>query len=117
MARTKTSLEERILKLKYELLELHEEYLTRLYFETMPEYDPSYKYCYATSNMYIPYEKQSVDGWLRAVKRHMATRRRAHGGGKTSAIVVSIPTNLSSQGVEQWVSYASEKLRKSATKN
>lgn len=92
MALAKTSLEERILKLKLELLELYEEYVTRIYFETMPVYEPTYKYCYATSNMSIPYEKQSVEGWLRAVKQHMETRGTGHGGGKTSAIVVSVPT-------------------------
>lgn len=116
MARTKLSLKERIRQLKFELMELDEQYKTQLYFETMPEYDPVYKYCYATSNMKIRHEHQHLDHWLRAVKKHMATRSAGHGGAVSSAVVVSVPIGLSDKGVTEWVNYASDLLCKQATK-
>lgn len=114
MPRTKLSLDERIRQLQYELLELEEEYKTQLYFETMPAYDPTYEYCYATSNMSIRFEHQHLDHWLRAVKKHMATRLTGHGGAVSSAVIVSVPIGLSASGVEEWLSYVTTKLRKQA---
>lgn len=117
MARTKVSLDERVKQLEYELLELESEYKTQLYFETMPEYNPTYKYCYATSNLKIPDPLHHMDYWLRAVIKHMATRRAAHGGALTSAMLVTVPVGFSDKGIENWLSYATEQLRKQAKKH
>jgi hypothetical protein len=117
MARTKRSLDERIRELEHELVELEEQYKTQLYFETMPEYDPMYKYCYSTSNMKISNVHHHVDHWLRAVIKHMATRRTGHGGASTSAVLVSVPVGFSDQGIENWLSYVTEQLRKQAKKH
>jgi hypothetical protein len=114
MARTKSNLVERIKQLEFELFELKEQYATQLYFETMPEYDPVYKYCYASSNRSIPYPLQSMDAWLRAVMKHMASRSTGHGGANTSAILVSVPIGLSDKGVEFWLNLTIEKLRREA---
>jgi len=116
MARAKRNLEDRIRELKLELEELGEQYKTQLYFETMPEYDPIYKYCYSTSNRSIPHEHHHVDHWLRAVIKHMATRRAGHGGASTSAILVSVPLGFSEKGIDNWLAYETEKLRKVALK-
>jgi len=85
-----------------------------LYFETMPEYDPMYKYCYSTSNMKIPSVNQSVDSWLRAVNKHMKLRREGHGGGVSSAMIVSVPLLQSERMKEIWLAYQMDKLRKAA---
>ena len=110
-------MDERIRELEIELAELKEEYVTQLYFDTMPEYDPMYKYCYSTSNRGVPYEYQHIDYWIRAVMRHMATRREGHGGASTSAVLVSVPVGFSDQGIERWLSYVTEQLRKQAKKH
>jgi hypothetical protein len=117
MPRNKLNLEERIRQLKFELMELEEQYKTQLYFETMPEYDPVYTYCFSTSNRTIPYEHQHIDHWIRAVMKHMATRPFGHGGASTSAVLVSVPLGLSDKGVEAWVDYGSTLLKKAANKH
>ena len=80
----------------------------------MPDVNPSYQYCYATSNFTIPAEHQSVDAWLRAVIKHMALRRPGHGGEVTKALLISIPTNLKEIGMDAWIDYETRKLRKQA---
>lgn len=100
---------------KLKIAELEDELLTQTYFETMPEYGPTYKYCFQTSNIHIPYPNQSIDNWIKAVIRHMATRSFGHGGADTKAILVSIPENISEKGREEWLSYINDKLRKAAT--
>jgi len=117
MARTKRSPNEHIKQLELELLELEEQYITQLYFETMPEHDPMYKYCYSTSNMSVPYQYQHIDYWLRAVIKHMATRSTGHGGASTSAVLVSVPIGMSEEGIEKWVVYQTATLRKAAFKH
>ncbi len=117
MPRSKVSLDERVKQLEYELLELESEYKTQLYFETMPEYDPTYKYCYSTASRQIPAVHHHIDFWLRAVIKHMATRRAGHGGALTSAMLVSVPVGFSDRGIEHWLSFATEQLRKQAKKH
>lgn len=102
--------------MKFELMELDEQYKTQLYFETMPEYDPVYKYCYATSNRTIQHQHQHIDHWLRAVMKHVATRPFGHGGASTTAVIVSVPLGLSDKGIEEWVDYEEKLLKKVATK-
>lgn len=107
--------EEKIYEAKLKVIEIDEEYRTQLYFETMPTNNPSYQYCYATSNFTIPAEQQSVDAWLRAVIKHMALRRPGHGGEVTKALLISIPENLKEIGMDAWIDYETRKLRKRAT--
>ena len=104
--------EEKIYEAKLKVIEIDEEYRTQLYFETMPTTNPSYQYCYATSNFTIPAEQQSVDAWLRAVIKHMALRRPGHGGEVTKALLISIPENLKDIGMDAWIDYETRKLRK-----
>jgi hypothetical protein len=85
-----------------------------LYFETMPEYGPNYKYCYATSNLKIPPSDESIDSWIRAVIKHMGTRSFGHGGANTNAMLISIPEFMTEEGLEKWLSYTTEKIRKKA---
>lgn len=107
--------EQQIYEAKLKVIELDEEYRTQLYFETMPEVNPSYQYCYASSNFTIPAEHQSVDAWLRAVIKHMAMRRPGHGGAITKALLISIPDSLKEIGIEAWIDYETRKLRKRAS--
>ena len=115
----KKTLNEKYLELKLKLYDLEEEYRTLLYLETMPEHDPTYKYCYATSGMKIPYALQSVDSWVRAVIRHMATRSYGHGGAITNAVVITVPDFFDDKpGAENarnnWITHVTDKLRKQA---
>lgn len=100
---------------KLKIAELEDELRTQTYFETMPEYAPTYKYCYATSNLSIPHPNQSIDNWIKAVIKHMATRSFGHGGAKTNAIVISIPEKISETGLENWLTYQTQVIRKKAT--
>ena len=110
---TKTLLEQ-LREAKLQLMELEEEYVTQLYFETMPEYDPQYKYCYSSSCNTIPHPLQSVDAWLRAVAKHMGMRRVKFGGGYTNAVLVPIPGYEKEVHVDAWIDYVAGKLRKKA---
>ncbi len=112
---TKT-LKQQIRDARIKVMQLEEEYLTQVYFETMPEYTTNYKYCYSTANQPVPYPMQTPDAWLRAIVKHMATRREGHGGAYTDAYVVTIPDNLSKAGIELWIEYVSTQLRKRATR-
>lgn len=47
--RVKKSLKEQIRLKRQQLFELETEYRAQRYLETMPEYDPLYKYCFQTS--------------------------------------------------------------------
>ena len=106
------SIDEQIYEARLKITEATEEYQTQLYLETMPAVNPTYKYCYATSNFNIPAEQQSIDAWLRAVIKHMATRSKGHGGELTKALVISVPQNLTSKDKEFWIEYETRKLRK-----
>jgi hypothetical protein len=108
------TIEEQMYEAKLKIIEANEEYETQLYFDTMPEIGPSYKYCYATSNWTIPVKHQSVDAWLRAIIKHMALRRPGHGGEKTNALVVSVHKELGKYE-DMWIDYETRKLRKRAT--
>lgn len=99
---------------KNKVYELRQEYATQLYFETMPDCDQLYKYCYATSSMSIPYSLQSVDAWIRAVIKHMGLRKTGHGGAVTKAVLVSVPALATEAGVDRWIDYTTKKLRKKA---
>ena len=105
------TIEELKFEAKMKIIEAKEEFETQLYFETMPKIDPSYKYCYTSSNWNIPVEHQSVDAWLRAVIKHMALRLPNHGGEKTNALVVSVHKELGSYE-DMWIEYETRKLRK-----
>lgn len=117
MARSIANLDQRIKQLEFELLEMEFEYKAQLYFETMPEYNPTYKYCYATSNLKIPDPLHHMDHWLRAVIKHMATRRASHGGALTASVLVTVPVGFSDEGIERWLAYTTEQLRKQAKKH
>lgn len=94
--------------------ELEDEYAVQLYFETMPAYDPLYKYCYQTSNMKIPAQYQSIDYWIRAVIKHMGLRHKGHGGANTKAILLSIPDNMSQANKDKWLAFVTNKISKIA---
>ena len=93
-------------------MELEQQYLTYLYLETMPNNDPSYKYCYQTSSDKIAWLDQSVDNWLRAVVIHMSQRKQSHGGEKSNAIIITPPDFTVGQARDNWITYQAEKLRK-----
>ena len=109
------SIQQLIYEQKLKIVELEDELLTQKYLETMPEYGPTYKYCYATSNMPIPGLEQNIDNWLKAVIKHMGNRRYGHGGEKTNAMLISIPEFKNEQSFERWLSYTTNKIRKKAT--
>jgi hypothetical protein len=109
------SIQQQIWEQKLKIAELEDEIRTQTYFETMPEYGPTYKYCYATSNMSINGLEQHVDNWIKAVIKHMGTRRYGHGGEKTNAMLISIPEFKNEQDMERWLSYTTEKIRKKAS--
>lgn len=109
------SVDEQIFEAKLKLVELDEQYKTQLYFETMPEYDPLYKYCFDSSNRSIPAENQSIDAWLRAVIKHMGLRLPGHGGAKTNAVLVSVNKEIGKYE-DLWIEYETRKLRKLVAK-
>ena len=102
--------------LRLEVFRLYSKYQTALYAETMPEYDPVYKYCFQSSNLAISPEDQSVRAWLQAIADHMATRAGGHGGCQNTTLVVEIPSLNSDKAIEQWVNFISTDLRKLAVK-
>ena len=108
------TLRQQIAALERKLIEQQEEYETLLYLETMPVYDPLYKYSYQTSSMRIPGDYQTVAAWLRAVMRHMAARHPGHGGAKSNAMIVSIPELHSEASRDYWLWWVAERLRKKA---
>lgn len=116
MAKVAKTLKQQIYEARIKVWEAEEAYRTQLYYETMPEYDPQYKYCYSTSSIPIPYSLQSVDTWVRAIIQHMGERKPGHGGAKTKAIVVTVPDNLSETAVENWIGYVTKQLRKRVAK-
>ena len=106
------TLKEEILAQRRRIYELEEQYITLLYFETMPEYGPLYKYCYQTSNFTIPGILQSVDAWIRAVIMHISKRHAGHGGGYSKAIVITPGSFTNEQVRDSWIDYEMAKLRK-----
>ena len=106
------TIDEQLFEARMKVAEATEDYQTQLYLDTMPAVNPTYKYCYATSNFNIPAEQQSIDAWLRAVIKHMATRSKGHGGELTKALVISIPQNLIAEDKELWIEYEIRKLKK-----
>lgn len=114
MVAKKKTTQQAIRKAKLKVFELQEQCATQVYFETMPEYDPVYKYSFDISNMKIPHVQQDMDAWLRAIIKHMATRRVGHGGAYTDAKVITIPVGLSEAGIDNWLDYVTTDLRKRA---
>ena len=115
MAKPSTkSIQQQIWEQKLKIAELEDELRTQAYFETMPEYGPTYAYSYATSNMSTNGLEQYVDNWIKAVIKHMGTRRYGHGGEKTNAMLISIPEFKTEQDMERWLSYTADKMRKKA---
>jgi len=115
MAKPSTkSIQQLIYERKLKIVELEDELLTQKYLETMPQYGPTYKYCYSTSNMPIPGLEQNIDNWLKAVIKHMGNRRYGHGGEKTNAMLISIPEFKTEEAMERWLSYQTEIIRKKA---
>lgn len=112
MAKVTKTLEQQIWDAKCKVLELEEQYLTQLYLETMADAGPDYSYSFDKSNFTIPGDLYDVDSWLRAVIKHMATRRRGQGGYITNARVVSVPENLNKAGIDKWIDYETRQLRK-----
>lgn len=108
------SIQQLIYEQKLKIVELEDELMTQTYLETMPEYGPTYKYCYASSNLKIPPTNESIDSWIRAVIKHMGTRSFGHGGANTNAMLISIPEFKTEEGLEKWLSYTTEKIRKKA---
>jgi hypothetical protein len=106
------AIKEEIRLLRIKLEELLELYRTHLYLETMPVYDPLYKYCYVTSNFTLKYEDQSVDAWLRAIAIHMSRRHVGHGGGYSDAVIITPPRFTSENARDNWIEYRAERLRK-----
>jgi hypothetical protein len=112
MAKPSTkSIQQQIWEQKLKIAELEDDIRTQSYFETMPEYGPTYKYCYATSNFTIPNPQQNIDSWIRAVIQHMGTRSFENGGADTKSILISIPKFNNEQSFEKWLSYTTEKIR------
>ncbi len=101
---------------KLKIAELEDELRTQIYFETMPEYAPNYDYCFSKSNQSIPYPYQSIDNWIKAIIKHMATRSFGHGGAKTNAVLVSIPDKITNNGLEKWLDYQTNLIRNKASK-
>ena len=116
MPKSSTPLQQQIRDAEFRIAELEQEYLTQLYLETMPEIDPLYKYCYATSNLTIPLPtlSHSVDAWLSAVIKHMSKRRAGHGGAATAAELVLVPVGLTEKQIDAWLAYVTDKLKKKA---
>ena len=113
MARnSKLTLEQQIYEAKLAVVQAYEDYTTALYLDTMPTANPTYKYCYATSNMSIPAEYQSIDYWLRAIIKHMANRRSGHGGEVTDALLVSIANFPNQKAKDAWIDSITRKLNK-----
>jgi hypothetical protein len=108
------SIQQLIYEQKLKIVELEDELKTQTYLETMPEYGPTYNYCFATSNFSIPHPQQSIDNWIRAVIKHMGNRSFGHGGAYTKAILISIPEFANDEGFERWLSYTTDKIRKKA---
>ena len=102
--------------LRLEVFRLYNKYQAALYAETMPESDPVYKYCFASSNRAIPPTDQSVRAWLQAVADHMDMRAAAHGGCQNTTLVVEIPSLSSDKAIEQWLNVISNDLRQLAVK-
>lgn len=110
--REKKTTAQQIRDLKLRVNELEQDYVVQLYFETMPEYNPTYSYCYSTSNRSIPFALQHVDYWLRAVIKHMALRRPGHGGAYTDSLLVELPILTTLAAVDGYIDYITTKLRK-----
>lgn len=108
------TIDEQIYEARLKIVEAKEKYFAQRYFETMPTYDPLYKYCYQSSNQAIPGYEQNIDDWLRAVIKHMGLRHRGHGGEATKAVLISIPEGLDAKGIDMWIDYETRKLRKLA---
>jgi hypothetical protein len=108
------SIQQQIWEQKLKIAELEDELRTQKYFETMPEYGPTYKYCYQTSSLHIPYPNQSIDNWIKAVIKHMGTRSLGHGGANTKAILVSIPEIKTKNDFDKWFGYQTEIIKKLA---
>lgn len=98
--------------MKLRIVELEQDHIVQLYFETMPEYNPTYKYSYDEANMSVPGLSQHIDYWLRAVIKHMALRRPGHGGAYTDSMLVQIPVFNSQVSVDAYIAYIVAKLRK-----
>jgi len=112
--KTVSAIKDEIRNLRLKMVDLDEQYRTSLYLETMPDYGPTYKYCYSTSNLNIPSEYQSVDSWLRAIAIHMSKRSLGHGGDFCDAIIISQPYLTSEKQKEVWLDYETNKLSKVA---
>lgn len=103
---------QQIRDLNLRIIELEQDHIVQLYFETMPDYNPTYKYSYDISNMSVPGLLQHIDFWLRAVIKHMALRRSGHGGAYTDSVLVAIPAFHSQVSVDAYIAYVVAKLRK-----
>jgi hypothetical protein len=108
----KLTINQQIFEAKIKVMEAYEEYVTALYFETMPEYDPQYSYSYAHSNFKIAGVHQSVVYWLRAVHQHMNLRGYGHGGEKSDAAIINVFNFTNQKTKDIWIAYETRKLNK-----
>lgn len=113
---TSSKLKDEIWQQRKRVIALWEQYITALYLESMPEFDPLYKYCFSTSNMRIPFQLQNVECWLRAVMLHMKARKPGHGGADSSALIVAVPKLKSDTEINKWLDYEKDQLRARARK-
>jgi hypothetical protein len=109
---TLAELREAIRKQKFRIFKLEQDIRTYQYLETMPEYDPWYKYCYGTSNFGLSLDDKDVDAWLRAVALHINARKPQHGGGQSNALVVTCPTMPSHKSKQNLIDYTVAQLQK-----
>jgi hypothetical protein len=108
----KLTIKQQIHEAKFKIYEAYEEYVTALYFETMPEYDPQYSYSYALSNFKIAGEHQSVVYWLRAVHQHMNLRRYGHGGEKSNTAIINVINFTNQKSKDIWLAHETGRLSK-----
>lgn len=106
------TIDEQIYEAKLAIVKAREDYMTAVYFETMPKVDPLYKYCYQTSNLNIPGYQHSIDAWLRAVIKHMNLRRPGHGGQITNSFLVETTDFESEEQRNIWIDYVIREIKK-----
>jgi|LakMenE01Jun11ns_1017448.scaffolds.fasta_scaffold9560447_1 hypothetical protein len=112
--RTAKSIQQLIKEARLQIIKIEDKLRVQTYLETMPEYDPVYKYCYSISNYSIPYQSQSVAAWLQAVAQHMHKRKPGHGGEENFAFVVDIPQLNSEVAIDAWLAWIAADLKKRA---
>jgi len=108
-------LQQQIKDAKLRVMELEDAYITQLYLETMPdEFDYKYGYHFSDSNHSVPGILHNPDNWLKAIVKHMWTRKPNRGGARTLAEVITVPDGLTEKQIDVWLAYVTDKLKKKA---